>query len=215
MDNKTTFWIGQTPNWPRPSEVCRYSLERFGVDVKNIPIYYGDNVSNPFSRTRFLTPVIDKVFSNSQWSLFSDDDFLFQDNPLDLIDNLDDSKAVYVCKHPEYTSKVQTKMDGQKQVNYPKKNWSSFMIFNKNKCNLTFEEVFSLPLSALHQFKWCNEEDIGEIPLEWNWLVGDYEPREDAKGYHYTLGGPWYGDQQYESPMNKIWLDMESEYESI
>ena len=53
MDNKTTFWIGQTPNWPRPSEVCRYSLERFGVDVKNIPIYYGDNVSNPFSR---ITP---------------------------------------------------------------------------------------------------------------------------------------------------------------
>ena len=106
-------------------------------------------------------------------------------------------------------------MDGQKQVNYPKKNLSSFMIFNKNKCNLTFEEVFSLPLSALHQFKWCNEEDIGEIPLEWNWLVGDYEPREYAKGYHYTLGGPWYGDQQYESPMNKIWLDMESEYESI
>ena len=67
MDSKTIFWIGQTPNWPRPSEVCRYSLERFGVDVNNIPIYYGDNVSNPFSRTRFLTPVIDKLFSDSQW----------------------------------------------------------------------------------------------------------------------------------------------------
>ena len=64
MDNKTTFWIGQTPNWPRPSEVCRYSLERFGVDVKNIPIYYGDNVSNPFSRTRYMKQDKDKFFSN-------------------------------------------------------------------------------------------------------------------------------------------------------
>jgi len=212
MDSTINFWNGYTPTYTRPSEVCRYSLEKFYVNVKNVPVYYEDRTSNPFSRTRFLTPALDKVYSDSQWVLFSDDDFLFLDNPLNLIlqDNLDNSKAVYVCKHPEYKSIVSTKMDGQKQVNYPKKNWSSFMIFNKDVCSLTFEDVFSMELSDLHQFKWCDEDEIGDIPLEWNWLVGDYETRYNAKAYHYTLGGPWY-DEPFYSPMNKIWLDMEKE----
>ena len=62
-------------------------------------------------------------------------------------------------------------MDNQKQTIYPKKNWGSFIIFNKNKVDLTFEKVFSMSLKDLHQFKWCDENDIGELPLKWNWLV--------------------------------------------
>ena len=202
----SNFWIGHTPNYNMASEVCKYSLEQFGINVNKLPIFYEGNTSNPFSRTRFLTPVIDKVYSDSEWTFFSDDDFLFLKNPMDLLSELDSSKTVYVCKHPEYISKVDIKMDNQKQTTYPKKNWGSFIIFNKNKVDLTFEKVFSMSLKDLHQFKWCDENDIGELPLKWNWLVGEYEDIDDANALHYTLGGAWY-DEPYESKLNDIWLN--------
>ena len=96
-------------------------------------------------------------------------------------------------------------MDNQKQTTYPKKNWGSFMIFNKSKVDLTFEKVFSMSLQELHQFKWCDENDIGELPLKWNWLVGEYEDIDDANALHYTLGGAWY-DKPHDSKLNDIWL---------
>ena len=204
----SNFWIGHTPNYNMASEVCKYSLEQFGINVNKLPIFYESNTSNPFSRTRFPTPVIDKVYSDSEWTFFSDDDFLFLKNPMNLLSELDSSKTVYVCKHPEYTSKVDIKMDNQKQTIYPKKNWGSFIIFNKNKVDLTFEKVFSMSLKDLHQFKWCDENDIGELPLKWNWLVGEYEDIDDANALHYTLGGAWY-DKPYESKLNNIWLNYE------
>jgi len=200
------FWIGNTPNYEMASEVCKYSLEKFDINVNKLPIFYEGNTSNPFSRTRFLTPVIDKVYSDSEWTFFSDDDFLFLKNPIDILPDLDSSKTVYVCKHPEYISNVDIKMDNQKQTTYPKKNWGSFMIFNKNKVDLTFEKVFSLSLKDLHQFKWCSEDDIGELPLEWNWLVGEYDDIDNANALHYTLGGAWY-DKPYNSKLNQVWLD--------
>jgi hypothetical protein len=33
---------------------------------------------------------------------------------------------------------------------------------------------------------------IGELPVEWNWLVGEYKHNPRAKIIHYTLGGPWF-----------------------
>jgi hypothetical protein len=30
------------------------------------------------------------------------------------------------------------------------------------------------------------------LPLEWNWLVGEYEPNPNAKVLHYTLGTPCF-----------------------
>jgi hypothetical protein len=45
----------------------------------------------------------------------------------------------------------------------------------------------------LHRFRWlASEEEIGSLPLEWNWLIGEYAPNPDAKILHYTLGGPWF-----------------------
>jgi hypothetical protein len=43
----------------------------------------------------------------------------------------------------------------------------------------------------LHQFKWLDEGQIGVLPVEWNWLVGEYPANPKAKLLHYTLGGPW------------------------
>lgn len=207
------FWVGYTVEQPIVHEVCKFSLEEFDINVMPVPEYVEKNTTNPFSRTRFTVPLIDDGYTDSDWVFFSDDDFIFFENPMSLIDSLDDSKVVYVCKHPRYTSKASIKMDRQKQNNYMRKNWSSFMIFNKRKFPLSIKEIFAMNLKDLHQFVWCDEHDIGEIPLEWNWLVGEYaEDKKDVKGLHYTLGGHWY-KVPYPSMYNKLWIDLKDDYD--
>jgi hypothetical protein len=53
----------------------------------------------------------------------------------------------------------------------------------------------------LHQFHWLDSQDrIGALPLEWNWLVGEYDRNPDARIAHFTRGGPWfeaYADSDY------------------
>ena len=41
--------------------------------------------------------------------------------------------------------------------------------------------------------KWIDDDElIGSIPLEWNWLVGEYEKKDNIKNLHYTKGGPYF-----------------------
>jgi hypothetical protein len=84
-------------------------------------------------------------------------------------------------------------MDGQRQTVYPRKNWSSVMLFQNSLCHrLTPEYVNTVSPSQLHRFQWIPDHHLGDLPLDWNWLVGEYEPNPDAKLLHYTLGGPWF-----------------------
>ena len=90
---------------------------------------------------------------------------------------------------------VGTKMDGLVQTAYPRKNWSSLMVFNNARCRvLTPEYVARASGMDLHRFAWLRDEEIGALPLTWNWLVGEYAPNPDARLLHYTLGGPWFED---------------------
>jgi hypothetical protein len=71
------------------------------------------------------------------------------------------------------------------------------MLFNNTKCKkLTPSVVSNESGMFLHQFKWLNSDDeIGNIPLEWNFLVGEEEPTNNLpKLIHYTLGGPYFED---------------------
>ena len=96
----------------------------------------------------------------------------------------------------DFISKDEKKFLGQVQAKYEKKNWSSFMLLNCKKCTtLTPDYVNKASGLELHQYKWLESEDlIGDIPLEWNWLVGEYEHKEDVKNVHFTEGGPWFDD---------------------
>jgi len=99
-----------------------------------------------------------------------------------------------VCKH-DYVPRTERKFLGQLQTKYPRKNWSSLMIFNNARCrSLTPAYVNSAAGLELHRFAWTEDASIGEIPLEWNWLVGEYAPSARAKIVHYTLGGPYFDD---------------------
>ena len=116
-------------------------------------------------------------------------------------------------KHDD-TPKERHKMDGQQQTIYPRKNWSSFIIFNcshPSTKKLTLETVNSESGAYLHQFKWTTPFNVGSLPVHFNYLVEEYDtkPSLDIRAYHFTLGGPWlkeckntkYGDlwtQEYD-----------------
>ena len=209
------FWVGYTPGKEFVNRKCRQSLEQFGVVTHDVPHYLVPKTNNPFARTRYLVPLIDYNTKNN-WVAFVDDDFLFFKNPLTLYETLDNSKMLYVAKHPEYISVANSKMSEEnkshKNINYPRKNWTSFILFNKNKFPLSTKDIFYAPMDWLHQLKWIeSEDDIGCIPLEWNWLVGEknYPDRIDINAAHFTLGGPWY-KKWHKSIYDEMWLNMKT-----
>jgi hypothetical protein len=150
--------------------------------------------STEFSMTRFLVPYL----SNYEGiSIFMDSDMLCQANIADLLiyPLAHPSKAVFVCQH-DYTPATKLKFLYQPQTMYPRKNWSSLMVFNNAECRaLTPDYVNSATGLELHRFSWLKDEQIGALPLDWNHLVGEYAPDAKAKLLHYTVGGPWY--EQY------------------
>jgi hypothetical protein len=146
--------------------------------------------STEFSFTRFLVPYLSRY---EGWSVFMDCDMLCQADLWQLVDYIDaqSEKAVLVCPH-DYVPKTATKMDGQVQTTYPRKNWSSFMVFNNSKCRtLTRQYVNEASGAQLHQFAWVADKAIGTLPLTWNWLSDEYTPNPHAENIHFTLGGPW------------------------
>jgi hypothetical protein len=146
--------------------------------------------STEFSFSRFIIP---HLMNYQGWALFMDCDMLMMADIAELWRLRDDKYAVQVSKH-DYTPKDETKFLGQVQTKYAKKNWSSFMLLNCKKCpTLTPDYVNKASGLELHQFKWLeNEELIGSLPLEWNWLVGEYPYKKDVKNVHYTDGGPYF-----------------------
>jgi hypothetical protein len=120
----------------------------------------------------------------------------------------DPSKAVQVVQH-NYQTTANIKYLGNKNENYPRKNWSSLILWNcdheKNKV-LTPEFINSQPGSYLHRFSWLEDDDIGSLPLEWNWLAIEYPENKNAKIIHYTLGTPCFKDYSTTS-MSNLWYD--------
>ena len=146
--------------------------------------------STDFSFSRFLTPWL---CDYRGWAIFTDCDMLVLDDIARLWDLRDERYAVQVVKH-DHVPKEEVKFLGAKQTKYGKKNWSSVMLMNCERCTrLTPEYVNAASGLELHQFKWMETDDlIGVIPSRWNHLVGYDAPRKDASLVHYTIGGPYF-----------------------
>ena len=149
--------------------------------------------STDFSFSRFLAPLLCDFRG---WALFTDCDMLVLDDVASLWALRDDRYAVMVVKH-HHVPRETVKFLGEPQSKYEKKNWSSVMLFNNERCAaLTKDYVNSASGLELHQFKWLGNDDlIGTLPDRWNHLVGYNAPRRDAALVHYTLGGPYF--EQY------------------
>ncbi len=142
-----------------------------------------------FSFSRFLVPWL---CGYEGWALFCDGDMICQADVAELWALRDAHFKVQVVKR-QTQHVTATKFLGRSQSAYPRKNWSSVMLFNCARCRvLTPEYVNAAPGLDLHGFKWIDDADIGELPGAWNHLVGVDAPRGDAKIIHYTLGMPFF-----------------------
>ena len=151
----------------------------------------GPTESTEFSLTRFLVPAL---AGYRGWSLFMDCDMLCRADLAGLAAEMErqSDKAVLVVKH-DYVPKTERKFLDQVQTKYARKNWSSLMLFNNERCRaLSAQYVNAASGLELHRFAWLDDALIGELPREWNWLVTEYDYNPAAKIVHYTLGGPWF-----------------------
>lgn len=143
-----------------------------------------------FSISRFLVPHL----AGSGLALFMDCDMLARANLVDLfrLVESDPGKAIYCVKH-DHRPESSVKMDGQVQTRYPRKNWSSLVIFDVDhpaNAALTVDAVNSATGRDLHRFCWLDDDDIGEIPIEWNWLAGHSPDVVYPRIVHHTDGSP-------------------------
>ena len=161
-------------------------------NLKNIYTRKQDPLaSTEFSFSRFLVP---HLMNYNGWAIFMDSDMVMLSDITKLWNLRNEKYALQVCKH-DYTPNSKNKFLGNNQTIYAKKNWSSLMLMDCSKCKtLTPEYVNTKSGLELHQFKWLDENLIGSIPLEWNWLVGEYPYKKEVHNIHFTEGGPYFKD---------------------
>lgn len=128
----------------------------------------------PFTYSRFLAPYL---CNYEGWSLFLDADILLNADIAELFALKDDKFAVMVSKNPKQFE------------------WASVMLFNNAKCRVLTPE-FVETAQRLHDCSWVEPDLIGDLPREWNHLVG-YDPHNpEAKLIHYTQGIPAFKETQ-------------------
>jgi len=214
------IYIGYDTNEDIAYQVCNYSITKnsnksvsitplIQSKLRDEGLYWRDIDllgSTEFTFTRFLVP---NLMNYRGWAIFCDCDFLWVDDIQKVFELADEQYAV-MCVNHDYTPTTSVKMDGAKQYQYPRKNWSSMILWNcghpKNKL-LTPELINTVSGQYLHRFSWLDDTEIGSIDKQWNWLVNWYTEPQDGvpKAIHFTEGGPWvtnYRKVEYSS----IWI---------
>jgi lipopolysaccharide biosynthesis glycosyltransferase len=149
--------------------------------------------SNQFIYSRFLVP---HLMDYQGQAIFMDGDMIVRGDIAELWAMRDLGKDVQVVKH-DYKTRMPVKYLGSKNEDYPRKNWSSVMIFNCQNFptkKLTPDYIQKSTGAHLHRFEWTSDDRVGSLPPEWNWLPDEYGANPDAKLLHYTLGTPCFHD---------------------
>ena len=212
MSDNLKVFVGYDSREDDAYEVCAASIRRHAsgsveiipikqADMRDQGLYWRDVdplASTEFTYTRFLVP---KLAGFQGWALFCDCDFLWTSDICEIQQYRQSDLALLCVKHDHRPAEA-VKMDGQVQTTYPRKNWSSLMFLNcghESTKSLTPEIVNSHSGAYLHRMQWASDEQIGELPDEWNWLEGHSAKREDGsapKAIHFTRGGPWFENYQ-------------------
>ena len=206
-------FIGYDPREAVAYHVCAQSIIRhtskpvalMPLALQNLSGYaetHSDG-SNQFIYSRFLTPYL---CDYSGWALFIDGDMLVRTDLDELWALRDDSKAV-MCVHHDYKTKTVEKYLGAKNADYPRKNWSSVVLWNcGHPANRGVTPAFIEKATGaqLHRFTWLSDDLIGEIPKVWNWLPDEFGANPEAKLLHWTLGAPCFHEYA-DVPMAEEW----------
>lgn len=217
-----TIFVGWDPREVEAYRVCEHSLKRSAsgpVDVR--PIVLDDlrrqglyrrpterrggqlwdviseaPMSTEFAISRFFLPLLAaRAGLGEGWAVFCDCDFLWLGDVYELLGEAKPGKALYCVQH-RYEPTETVKMDGQAQLRYLRKNWSSLMLFDlahPAHRKLTLDLLNDVPGRDLHRFCWLADEEIGALSPDWNWLEGASPPTTDRlpRAIHFTRGGPW------------------------
>lgn len=207
------IFIGYDPREAVAYHVCCQSLIRTAsqplaltpLALKNLRAYretHSDG-SNNFIYSRFLVP---HLMQYQGWALYIDGDMLLRDDVAALWALRDESKAVLCVQH-DYKTRTTDKYLGAKNADYPRKNWSSVVLWNcahpANRA-VTPEFVMSSSGAQLHRFTWLDDSLIGALPKAWNWLPDEFGANPEAKLLHWTLGLPCFHEYA-DVPMAAEW----------
>jgi len=177
-DKSLPVFIGCDPRQPIAYNVMQFSIiSRSSKPIQITPLYINQlpisrQGLTEFTYTRFLVPWL----CNYQgWALFTDADMLVTTDITELFNYKDDKYDLMVIKNPERFE------------------WASVILFNCTKCTtLTPEFIQNAPPEELFGMSWKTNINIGELPSEWNHLVGYSPRRNDAKLIHFTQGSPMF-----------------------
>lgn len=207
------IFVGYDPREAVAYHVCVNSIIRHASQpVSIVPLSLNllsgynethNDGSNHFIYSRFLVPYLCDYIGHA---IFIDGDMIVRDDIVKLWEMKDSCLDVQVVKH-DYKTRMPVKYLGNKNENYPRKNWSSVILWNcRNFPNrrLTPEYVMKSSGKHLHRFEWLDNDRIGELPIEWNWLPDEFGANPDAKLLHYTLGAPCFDDFA-DGPMTDEW----------
>lgn len=204
------FYLGYDSREDLVYQVARHSLLKTSPKLFNVLPLVQDKLradriytrpkdllaATDFSLTRFMVPHIESLGfgKKHKFAIFADCDFLFTKSLELLMMAIErcNNRAVWVVKH-DYTPRTGLKMGGKSQSQYPRKNWSSFMVFNLEHPAtqaLTKEVVNKASPSYLHRFQWCKDEEIGNLDITYNFLVGEYDKPEGWDSSHAALNTP-------------------------
>lgn len=184
------IYVGYDDNYQRQYDVCVASIKKHKeIPIEKTPnslITRSQDGATQFTYSRFLIPYI----SNFEgWAVFCDSDFIFIEDPTELFEFIDETKAVSVVQHDPYVVSG-VKMNGKPNVYYPRKNWSSLILWNCAHADnriLTPEYINRAIPANLHRFQWLSDDKIGSLPKEWNVLIGHHSTKA-ARALHFTNG---------------------------
>ena len=212
------IYIGHDSKYPQATRVCRKSIEDHSekgeheikyLDKKSftkVGVYGRKDISGEsteFSFNRFYVPLLSHY---DGISLLCDNDFVWKCNPSEIEQYLR-NKPVACVKH-KLEKSPKLKMDGTPNIFYPRKCWSSLMLFDNSKLKkLSKEYLDKASAQELHQFMWVEDKEIGSIPLKYNHLVGYYNSHKYIKAIHYTNGGPWF-EKHKEGELSEEWWNV-------
>lgn len=219
------IYVGWDSREPEAYEVCEHTLRKHASaplqivpikqdELRAVGMFWRDVdplQSTEFTYTRFLVPAMADFRG---WALYCDCDFLWTADAVQLFEAASDETKAVACVHHDHRPTEDVKMDGKVQTTYPRKNWSSMMLFNcdhPSTRTLTPDVVNRETGAYLHRMQWARDEEIGAVDPTWNWLEGSSPVGPTPPNVvHYTRGGPWfenYRDVQY----GDLWLHAHAE----
>lgn len=205
-------YIGYDSKQIKAYDVCTKSILNYNSNVNIIPLkkellnVEDSLASTEFTYTRFLVPYLNNY---KGWALYIDCDIVATIDIQSLFDLADEKYGLMCVKH-DYKPIDTVKMDSKSQSIYPRKNWSSVMLWNcgyRYNKTLTKEFIETRSASYLHRMMWLKDNEIGSLDHTWNYLVGWYKTG-NPKLIHYTEGGPWldkYKDCEYSEEWFKFY----------